>query len=75
MSQSKRQSLLEQLVNQIGGFILAMIVWEFVISPSWGFDTSYLDNLGITVIYTTMSIIRGYAVRRFFNWWNHHRTS
>jgi hypothetical protein len=71
MSQSRRQSLFEQLINQIGGFVLAMIVWEWVISPSWGFNTSYVDNLGITLIYTTMSIIRGYLVRRLFNWYTH----
>lgn len=73
MSQTKTKSLLEQIVNIGSGFFVALLVWMYVIMPVWNIDTSMHDNLGITLIFTVVSIVRGYLWRRFFNWWDHHR--
>lgn len=73
MSQSKTKSLVEQLLNIGSGFIVSLIVWIYVIAPIWSIDVTMSDNLNITLIFTVISVIRGYLWRRLFNWWDHHR--
>lgn len=72
MKQSRLQSFIESNANTFIGFAGSMMIWEFVINPLWGMKTSLLDNFAITLIFTVWSIIRGYWVRRYFNW-RHHR--
>jgi low affinity Fe/Cu permease len=67
MSQSRLHSFFEANINTFVGFAMSMVVWEFVVKPLWGFSTSFLDNLGITCIFTVLSIARGYFIRRYFN--------
>lgn len=67
MSQPRWQSFLEANLNTFVGFVVSMLTWEFIIKPLWGFSTSVLDNLGITAIFTALSIVRGYLIRRYFN--------
>jgi hypothetical protein len=68
--QSKRHSLFETLSGTAAGFCLSLLVWEFVVKPAWHLDTSFVENLSITMLFTVVSIARSYAVRRFFNWLN-----
>lgn len=74
MSQSRLESAVEQATNIGSGFILAMIVFQFIILPIWGNlqDISVADNFWITCIFTVTSFARGYLWRRFFNWWKYH---
>lgn len=65
--QSHWESFLESSLNVGSGFILALIVWKFIIVPLWGFDVNFSDNLVITGIFTVVSIARGYVWRRIFN--------
>jgi len=73
MSQSRLQSFVEANLNTFVGFGISMLAWEFLVKPLWGFSTSFLDNLGITLIFTALSIARGYLIRRYFNR-KHHAT-
>lgn len=73
MSQSKTKSLVEQLLNIGSGFIVSLIVWIYIIAPIWNIDVTMSDNLNITLIFTAISVVRGYLWRRLFNWWDHHR--
>lgn len=66
--QTRLESLLEQLLNIGSGFIIASMLWEFVVKPVWGFGTSFGQNLQITSLFTVVSIARGYVWRRL---WNH----
>lgn len=74
MSQSKAGSAIEALTNTGIGFIIALAaqVW---IAGWYGLNTSFAQDLGITTFFTGISILRGYAVRRFFNWIDHHDTA
>lgn len=74
MSQSKAGSAIEALTNTGIGFIIALgaQVW---IAGYYGLNTSFAQDLGITTFFTGISILRGYAVRRFFNWIDHHDTA
>lgn len=67
MNQSKIESFIESLMNILSGFFIAMIVWQFIIIPLYGFDNSIKQNLVITSIFTVTSISRSYFWRRFFN--------
>lgn len=65
--QTKRHSLLEQVLNVGSGFILSSLVWQFVIIQWWDIHTSFSENLQITSVFTIVSIARGYVWRRLFN--------
>lgn len=65
--QKAKQSLVETLWGTAIGFVLSVLVWEFVVKPVWGLQTSFIQNIHITLLFTVVSIIRGYVIRRFFN--------
>lgn len=72
MSQSRLGSFIEANANTFAGFVGSMAIWSWLVDPLYGFHSSFLDNLGITMIFTIWSIIRGYCIRRYFNWKLHH---
>lgn len=65
--QSSRQSMVETLTSTAVGFALSVTVWEFVVKPVWSIDTSFAENISITLLFTVVSIARGYVLRRIFN--------
>lgn len=68
MEQSKLESGIESLVNQFSGILLAFLTWRFIVIPVWDMpDPGFVQNVGITLVFTTISIVRGYLWRRFFN--------
>lgn len=66
MRQTKLVSLIEAAVNIGSGFILSLIIWQTA-GPLFGYEVTLTDNLGITSIFTVVSITRSYCWRRFFN--------
>lgn len=40
---------------------------QFVVFPLFGIRVSLSEQLGIGLIFTAVSIVRGYCVRRLFN--------
>ena len=64
--QSKKQSLIESLTSTTIGIIIG-IVLNLTILPIFGYPVSLSDSLWISVIFTAVSVIRSYAVRRIFN--------
>lgn len=69
MSQSRRHSLLETCTSTAIGFAVAMAS-QWVIYPLFGVVVTFSTNLALTCVFTGISIARGYAVRRLFNWWH-----
>jgi polysaccharide pyruvyl transferase WcaK-like protein len=65
--QSKTQSAIEVVAGTTIGFIIAMIA-QIYITWQYSISSTLAQDFGITVFFTGISIIRGYAVRRFFNW-------
>ena len=59
--------MVETLVGTGAGFILSLAVWEFVVKPVWHVQTSFAENISITLLFTVVSIARGYVLRRIFN--------
>ena len=64
--QSKKQSFIESLTSTTIGIIIG-IVLNLTILPIFGYPVSWSDSLWISVIFTIVSIIRSYVIRRFFN--------
>lgn len=64
--QTKKQSLKESLTNTFIGFLISLLA-TFIVLPMFGIQSTFLKNIGITICFTVISIIRGYLIRRYFN--------
>ena len=64
--QSKRESMIESLTSTTIGIIIG-IVLNLTILPIFDYNITVVDSLWISVIFTIVSIIRSYVIRRFFN--------
>lgn len=66
MSDQRRlESLFEVVIGTALGFAVSFTAWPFV-AHLFGYPYSVSANLGITGIFTVLSIARAYVVRRFF---------
>jgi hypothetical protein len=65
MKQSRRMSLLESFANVLVGYGVA-VVTQIVVFPWFGLIASLGDNLAIGSIFTVVSLIRSYVLRRVF---------
>ena len=66
LGQTKRISLLESVTNILIGFGVA-IVANAVVLPWFGFVVNFRQSFDIAVIFTIISIVRSYGVRRLYN--------
>ena len=66
MSQSKIDSVLESFVNISIRAPINMTANCFVF-PAMGYEITIVQNFGIMVIFTIISLITSYCIRRFFN--------
>ena len=64
--QTKKQSFIESLTSTTIGIIIG-IVLNLTILPIFGYPVSVVDSLWISLIFTVISVVRSYAVRRIFN--------
>lgn len=65
MTQSRRLSLVEAITNVAVGYLLAVIT-QIVVFPWFGIHPSLGENLAIGSIFTGISLLRSYALRRLF---------
>lgn len=63
--QTRLVSLVETCINVALGMAVSLTAWPFV-GAYYDIPYSYSSHIGITVIFTVLSIARGYVVRRFF---------
>lgn len=66
MTQSKLGSLYEALMNILIGFAINYIA-NLLILPLFGFHIGLVANFWMGVLYTGISLVRSYAIRRWFN--------
>jgi len=64
--QTRRQSMFEAIINILVGFSINMVL-NFSVFPLFGWHISLSQNLALGAVYTVVSIIRSYCLRRFFN--------
>ena len=65
MKQSRLMSLVESLANVLVGYGVAVIT-QIVVFPLFGLTVTVSENLLIGLIFTAVSIVRSYALRRSF---------
>lgn len=70
MSQSRLSSFLEATLGTAIGFVISVALTAVVL-PAYGHNVSLSQNLQITFIFTVASIVRSYALRRWFNTYIH----
>ncbi|HWI10039.1 MAG TPA: hypothetical protein VNU48_01785 [Burkholderiaceae bacterium] len=66
MNQTRLGSLIEALFNVAIGLAVSVVA-NALVFPRFDFHPSLGQNVAISVIYTVISIVRSYCVRRWFN--------
>lgn len=64
--QSKKQSLIESFINVLVGYCVA-VASQVMVFPIVGVEASFNQNIKIGLYFTAISLVRSYAVRRWFN--------
>ena len=64
--QSKKHSILESISNVAIGFLTTLVLSPFIYSLC-GITYTWNQLGGVTIIFTIVSILRSYIIRRFFN--------
>lgn len=64
--QSRLMSLAESAVSTGIGFSVA-VATQVAIFPLFGINVALSDNFAIAAVFTAISIVRSYVVRRLFN--------
>lgn len=70
--QSRRMSLTEVFINTAIGYAVAVTA-QYLVFPCFGINIPLHSNLAIGAIFTVISIIRSYVLRRVFNFLQLHR--
>ena len=65
MKQSRLMSLIEAITNVIVGYGVAVMT-QILIFPIFGLQTTLGQNLAMGGIFTIVSLLRSFALRRFF---------
>ncbi len=64
--QSRTMSLIEALANVLVGYGVA-VTTQVMVFPLFDLHASLDQNLAIGLIFTVVSLVRSYALRRLFN--------
>ena len=65
MKQSRLMSLVEAITNVVVGFGVAVMT-QILIFPIFGLHTTLAQNLQMGLLFTGVSIIRSFLLRRLF---------
>ena len=73
MSQPRILSAVESVANVAVGLGVAFMA-QLIVFPALHIAVSLEQNVQIAAIFTVVSLVRGYVIRRLFNWiHNNHR--
>ena len=67
--QSKKGSLAESLVNIAIGITIGFVS-NIIVLPAFGYDVTIADGVAISLVFTAISLVRSYTIRRVFNKYN-----
>ena len=69
MAQTRLQSFTEAWLNiAIGYFVASAANW--LVLPHWGYQVSPKAAAEIGLVFTFISLVRSYLIRRLFNWFH-----
>lgn len=69
MGQKKLHSILEATTNTVVGYLVAFMT-QLVVFPVFGIHISTSTNIRLSIVFTLVSLIRSYCLRRLFNRWH-----
>lgn len=64
--QTRTGSLVEAIANIVVGFTINWTA-NMLVLPLFGFHVTAADAFGIGVVFTVISLVRSYVLRRWFN--------
>tara|TARA_R110002073_G_scaffold11117_23_gene51449 strand:+ start:1380 stop:1592 length:213 start_codon:yes stop_codon:yes gene_type:complete len=67
--QSRRRSLIEAIANVVVGYALA-VATQIAVFSWFALDADIRTNMALGGVFTALSLIRGYALRRLFERWS-----
>jgi hypothetical protein len=67
--QTRLQSVLEAKLNLLVGFGASWATNVWVVPWLFGVQMNAKQGLGIVVLFSVISLIRQYSLRRLFNYW------
>ena len=67
--QSKKLSFIEAVTNTFAGFIVSYITL-LILNKYFDMGLGYIESVEVVLIFTFISIIRNYLIRRLFNTFN-----
>jgi hypothetical protein len=56
------------VTNTVVGYALA-VATQFAVFPIYGLQVGVVENLGLGLVFTAVSLIRSYFLRRLFDRW------
>ena len=65
MGQSRRMPAIEAIASTAIGYIVA-VATQMAVFPLFGLRAGVIENLGIGLAFTAVSVVRSYLVRRLF---------
>lgn len=65
--QTKKQSAFESVVNIVIGLITSFLI-QLIIYPLLDIPVTLNQNIIITIVFFIASFVRGYFIRRYFNY-------
>lgn len=66
MTQSRKHSFYEIIATTAIGYVVALAT-QIIVFPWFNIEIKFSEQLAIGIIFTIVSIVRGFFVRRFFN--------
>ncbi len=66
MKQTRLMSLVEAVTNVVVGYGVAVIA-QILVFPVFGLQTTLVQNLKMGLVFSGVSIIRSFALRRVFD--------
>jgi membrane protein CcdC involved in cytochrome C biogenesis len=67
--QSKRRSALEAVTNVTVEFLVAVGA-NLLVLPAFGYEVTIIDSFAIGWVFTVISMLRSYFLRRLLNLWD-----
>ena len=68
--QKRSHSAIESVTNQVVGFTLGVLIQAYLY-PVFGINIPLSQNFVLVAIFSLVSFLRGYIIRRLFNYWTH----
>ena len=67
MSQTRLESLVEVIINVAIGWVTRIVV-QLLLFPLFNINLPLSDQFWISTVFTVISIVRSYVIRRWFNY-------